>query len=73
MVHLRPAVVLRPGVDWNCDGIVDTTTPVAANVNGSGSNDLFFNGWTGTPNEVLESRNDIVSMPYNAPRRVCRS
>jgi hypothetical protein len=58
-----------PGVDWDCDGLIESG-PVAANVNGLGSNRLWYGGSVGASNDVLDARDDRRGLPHN-PGSAC--
>ena len=49
-----------PGVDWNCDGTIQTAT-VSHNINGNGSEGMWG---VGPANEVLTSPDDWRGLPY---------
>jgi hypothetical protein len=49
-----------PGVDWNCDGTIQTAT-VSHNINGDGIEGMWG---TGPANEILTSPDDWRGLPY---------
>jgi hypothetical protein len=51
-----------PGVDWNCNGVIEAGT-VRHNVNGDGGGNSFA---TGPNDELLTSSGDWDGLPYNA-------